>query len=104
MAGALSLPDVDGVPGPTAGDFAIYMYSNPTSVTQTGIPYSSIVTPNADYTPNFTNDSGHDIDVSSPTTGSFLTGGKLTMYFPTGVCFPHNETITFSSKFERAAN
>ena len=104
LAGALTLPDVDGVPGPTAGDFAIYMYSNPTSVTQTGIPYSSIVTPNADYTPNFTNDSGHDIDVSSPTTGSHLTGGKLTMHFPTGVCFPHNETITFSSTFERAAN
>ena len=104
MAGALTLPDVDGVPGPTAGDFAVYMYSNPTSTTQTGIPYSSIVTPNADGTPNFTNDSGHDIDVSSPTTGSHLTGGKLTMHFPTGVCFPHNETITFSSKFERAAN
>ena len=51
MAGALTLPDVDGVPGPTAGDFAIYMYSNPTSTTQTGIPYSSIVTPNADGTP-----------------------------------------------------
>ena len=104
MAGALTLPDVDGVPGPTAGDFAVYMYSNPTSTTQTGIPYSSIVTPNADGTPNFTNDSGHDIDVSSPTTGSHLTGGKLTMHFPTGVCFPHNETITFSSTFERAAN
>ena len=104
MAGALTLPDVDGVPGPTAGDFAIYMYSNPTSTTQTGIPYSSIVTPNADGTPNFTNDSDHDIDVDSPTTGSHLTGGKLTMHFPTGVCFPHNETITFSSKFERAAN
>ena len=104
LAGALTLPDVDGVAGPTAGDFAVYMYSNPTSVTQTGIPYSSIVTPNADGTPNFTDDSGHDIDVSSPTTGSHLTGGKLTMHFPTGVCFPHNETITFSSTFERAAN
>ena len=104
LAGALTLPDVDGVAGPTAGDFAVYMYSNPTSTTQTGIPYSSIVTPNADGTPNFTDDSGHDIDVSSPTTGSHLTGGKLTMHFPTGVCFPHNETITFSSTFERAAN
>jgi hypothetical protein len=101
VAGALTLPDVDGVPGPTAGDFAIYMYSNPTSTTQTGIPYSSIVTPNTDGTPNFTDDSGDEIDVSSPTTGSHLTGGKLTMHFPTGVCFPHNETITFESVFER---
>jgi len=101
LAGALTLPDVDGVPGPTAGDFAVYMYSNPTSTTQTGIPYSSIVTPNADGTPNFTNDSDHDIDVDSPTTGSHLTGGKLTFHFPTGTCFPHNETITFNSVFER---
>ena len=101
LAGALTLPDVDGVPGPTAGDFAIYMYSNPTSVTQFGLPYSSIVTPGATGAPVFANDSDHDLDVSSPTTGSHLTGGKLTFHFPTGTCFPHNETITFESVFER---
>ena len=101
LAGALTLPDVDGVPGPTAGDFAIYMYSNPTNVTQFGLPYSSIVTPGATGAPVFANDSDHDLDVSSPTTGSHLTGGKLTFHFPTGTCFPHNETITFDSVFER---
>ena len=101
LAGALTLPDVDGVPGPTAGDFAIYMYSNPTSVTQFGLPYSAIVTPGTTGAPVFANDSDHDLDVSSPTTGSHLTGGKLTFHFPTGTCFPHNETITFDSVFER---
>ena len=101
LAGALTLPDVDGVPGPTAGDFAIYMYSNPTNVTQFGLPYSAIVTPGATGAPVFANDSDHDLDVSSPTTGSHLTGGKLTFHFPTGTCFPHNETITFDSVFER---
>ena len=101
LAGALTLPDVDGVPGPTAGDFAIYMYSNPTNVTQFGLPYSAIVTPGTGGAPVFANDSDHDLDVSSPTTGSHLTGGKLTFHFPTGTCFPHNETITFESVFER---
>ena len=101
LAGALTLPDVDGVPGPTAGDFAIYMYSNPTNVTQFGLPYSAIVTPGTTGAPVFANDSDHDLDVSSPTTGSHLTGGKLTFHFPTGTCFPHNETITFDSVFER---
>ena len=101
LAGALTLPDVDGVPGPTAGDFAIYMYSNPTNVTQFGLPYSAIVTPGTGGAPVFANDSDHDLDVSSPTTGSHLTGGKLTFHFPTGTCFPHNETITFDSVFER---
>ena len=101
LAGALTLPDVDGVPGPTAGDFAIYMYSNPTNVTQFGLPYSAIGTPGTGGAPVFANDSDHDLDVSSPTTGSHLTGGKLTFHFPTGTCFPHNETITFESVFER---
>ena len=73
LAGALTLPDVDGVPGPTAGDFAIYMYSNPTNVTQFGLPYSAIVTPGTGGAPVFANDSDHDLDVSSPTTGSHLT-------------------------------
>jgi len=101
--GAITVADVDQDGAITSADLAYYMATNPTSTTQAlGLPYSLLVSA-ATGAVVFTNDSGHDLDLSGGAATAAL-GGKLTFHFPTGVCFPHNETITFSSKFERAAN
>ena len=101
--GAITVTDVDADGAITSADLAYYMATNPTSTTQAlGLPYSLLVSA-ATGAVVFTNDSGHDLDLSGGAATAAL-GGKLTFHFPTGVCFPHNETITFSSKFERAAN
>ena len=101
--GAITVADVDQDGAITAADLAYYMATNPTSTTQAlGLPYALLVSA-ATGAVVFTNDSGHDLDLSGGAATAAL-GGKLTYHFPTGVCFPHNETITFSSKFERAAN
>jgi len=101
--GAITVADVDQDGAITAADLAYYMATNPTSTTQAlGLPYALLVSA-ATGAVVFTNDSGHDLDLSGGAATAAL-GGKLTYHFPTGVCFPHNETITFSSTFERAAN
>ena len=101
--GAITVADVDQDGAITSADLAYYMATNPTSTTQAlGLPYSLLVSA-ATGAVVFTNDSGHDLDLSGGAATAAL-GGKLTFHFPTGVCFPHNETITFSSTFESAAN
>jgi len=101
--GGITVVDVDQDGDITSADLAYYMATNPTSTTQVlSLPYSLLVSA-ATGAVVFTNDSGHDLDLSGGAATAAL-GGKLTFHFPTGVCFPHNETITFSSKFERAAN
>ena len=101
--GGITVVDVDQDGAITSADLAYYMATHPTSTTQVlGLPYAALVSA-ATGAVVFTNDSDHDLDLSGGAATAAL-GGKLTYHFPTGVCFPHNETITFSSKFERAAN
>ena len=98
--GAITVADADGDGAITSVDLSFYMGLNPTSTTQVlGLPYSVLVSL-ATGLPVFTNDSGHDLDLSGGAATAAL-GGKLTFHFTTGTCFPHNETITFDATFER---
>jgi len=98
--GAITVADVDQDGAITSADLAYYMATNPTSTTQAlGLPYSLLVSA-ATGAVVFTNDSGHDLDLSGGAATAAL-GGKLTFHFTTGTCFPHNETITFEAVFER---
>ena len=98
--GGITVVDVDQDGDITSADLAYYMATNPTSTTQVlSLPYSLLVSA-ATGAVVFTNDSGHDLDLSGGAATAAL-GGKLTYHFPTGVCFPHNETITFEAVFER---
>ena len=99
------LTDLDGDNNITAADMIAYMHMDNLAVggqkTALGMPYSVLVNSTNPLQPVPNNDSDHDVDVSSPATGSLLTGGKMTYVFSTGTCFPHNETITFVADFER---
>ena len=76
------------------------MALNPTNTTQAlSLPYSLLVKVTTTGIV-VTNDSDHDLDLSGGAATAAL-GGKLTYHFPTGTCFPHNETITFEAVFER---
>ena len=98
--GAITVVDVDQDGAITSADLAYYMATHPTSTTQVlGLPYAALVSA-ATGAVVFTNDSDHDLDLSGGAATAAL-GGKLTYHFPTGTCFPHNETITFDSVFER---
>ena len=97
---AITVVDVDQDGAITSADLAYYMATHPTSTTQVlGLPYAALVSA-ATGAVVFTNDSDHDLDLSGGAATAAL-GGKLTYHFPTGTCFPHNETITFKSVFER---
>jgi len=98
--GAITVVDVDQDGAITSADLAYYMATHPTSTTQVlGLPYAALVSA-ATGAVVFTNDSDHDLDLSGGAATAAL-GGKLTYHFPTGTCFPHNETITFEAVFER---
>ena len=98
--GAITVVDVDQDGAITSADLAYYMATHPTSTTQVlGLPYAALVSA-ATGAVVFTNDSDHDLDLSGGAATAAL-GGKLTFHFPTGTCFPHNETITFEAVFER---
>jgi len=98
--GGITVTDVDQDGAITSADLAYYMATHPTSTTQVlGLPYAALVSA-ATGAVVFTNDSDHDLDLSGGAATAAL-GGKLTYHFPTGTCFPHNETITFDSVFER---
>jgi len=98
--GGITVVDVDQDGAITSADLAYYMATNPTSTTQVlGLPYAALVSA-ATGAVVFTNDSDHDLDLSGGAATAAL-GGKLTYHFPTGTCFPHNETITFEAVFER---
>jgi len=98
--GGITVVDVDQDGAITSADLAYYMATHPTSTTQVlGLPYAALVSA-ATGAVVFTNDSDHDLDLSGGAATAAL-GGKLTYHFPTGTCFPHNETITFDSVFER---
>ena len=98
--GGITIVDVDQDGAITSADLAYYMATNPTSTTQAlGLPYALLVSA-ATGAVVFTNDSDHDLDLSGGAATAAL-GGKLTYHFPTGTCFPHNETITFEAVFER---
>jgi len=98
--GGITVVDVDQDGAITSADLAYYMATHPTSTTQVlSLPYSLLVSA-ATGAVVFTNDSDHDLDLSGGAATAAL-GGKLTYHFPTGTCFPHNETITFDSVFER---
>ena len=98
--GGITVTDVDQDGAITSADLAYYMATHPTSTTQVlGLPYAALVSA-ATGAVVFTNDSDHDLDLSGGAATAAL-GGKLTYHFPTGTCFPHNETITFEAVFER---
>jgi len=98
--GGITVVDVDQDGAITSADLAYYMATHPTSTTQVlGLPYAALVSA-ATGAVVFTNDSDHDLDLSGGAATAAL-GGKLTYHFPTGTCFPHNETITFEAVFER---
>jgi len=99
-AGLITVADADADGAITQADFIAYMALNPTNTTQAlGLPYSLLVKVTATGIV-ITNDSDHDLDLSGGAATAAL-GGKLTFHFPTGTCFPHNETITFEAVFER---
>jgi hypothetical protein len=56
-AGAITITDADEDLEITDVDIAVYMMSNPTNTTQTGMPYSVIVSAGSDGMPVFANDS-----------------------------------------------
>ena len=74
--------------------------SNPTNTTQTGMPYSVIVTAGADGMPVITNDSDHDVDVSGGAT-TLGAGGKLTFNVISDCAAPVDVTIDFDATFTR---
>jgi len=99
-AGLITVADADADGAITQADFIAYMALNPTNTTQAlSLPYSLLVKVTATGIV-VTNDSDHDLDLSGGAATAAL-GGKLTFHFPTGTCFPHNETITFEAVFER---
>ena len=99
-AGLITVADADADGAITSADFIAYMALNPTTTTQAlGLPYSLLVKVTTTGIV-VTNDSDHDLDLSGGAATAAL-GGKLTFHFPTGTCFPHNETITFEAVFER---
>jgi len=98
--GAITIADADADGAITQADFIAYMALNPTINAQAlPLPYGVLVKLTATGIV-ITNDSDHDLDLSGGAATAAL-GGKLTYHFPTGTCFPHNETITFDSVFER---
>ena len=98
--GAITIADADADGAITQADFIAYMALNPTINAQAlPLPYGVLVKLTATGIV-ITNDSDHDLDLSGGLATAGL-GGKLTFHFPTGTCFPHNETITFDSVFER---
>ena len=99
-AGLITVADADADGAITQADFIAYMALNPTNTTQAlSLPYSLLVKVTTSGIV-VTNDSDHDLDLSGGAATAAL-GGKLTFHFPTGTCFPHNETITFEAVFER---
>jgi len=99
-AGLITVADADADGAITQADFIAYMALNPTNTTQAlSLPYSLLVKVTTTGIV-VTNDSDHDLDLSGGAATAAL-GGKLTFHFPTGTCFPHNETITFEAVFER---
>ena len=74
--------------------------SNPTNTTQTGMPYSVIVTAGADGMPVITNDSDHDVDVSGGAT-TLGAGGKLTFDVISDCAAPVDVTIDFDATFTK---
>ena len=87
----LSHVDADGAI--TSVDIAVYIMSNPTNTTQTGMPYSVIVSAGTDG-PVITNDSDHDVDVTGGAT-TLGAGGKLTFDVISDCAVPVDATIDF---------
>jgi len=98
-AGAITIADADQDGAITSADIAVYIMSNPTNTTQTGMPYSVIVSASTDG-PVITNDSDHDVDVTGGAT-TLGAGGKLTFDVISDCAVPVDATIDFDVTFTR---
>ena len=101
-AGAITISDADQDGAITSVDIAVYIMSNPTNTTQTGMPYSIIVSQGADGMPVITNDSDHDVDISGGAT-TLGSGGKLTFDFISDCAVPVDVTIDFNTTFTKCS-
>jgi hypothetical protein len=99
-AGAITISDADNNGAITSVDIAVYIMSNPTNTTQTGMPYSVIVSAGADGMPVITNDSDHDVDISGG-AATLGAGGKLTFDVISDCAAPVDVTIDFNTTFTK---
>ena len=98
----ITITDADADGAITSVDIAVYIMSNPTNTTQTGMPYSAIVSAGTDGMPVITNDSDHDIDVSGGST-TVAAGGKLTFDVISDCAAPVDVTIDFDATFTKCS-
>ena len=101
-AGAITIADADADGAITSVDIAVYLMSNPSNTTQTGMPYSAIVSAGTDGMPVITNDSDHDVDVSGGAT-TVAAGGKLTFDVISDCAAPVDVTIDFDATFTKCS-
>ena len=99
-AGAITIADADADGAITSVDIAVYMMSNPTNTTQTGMPYSVIVSQGTDGMPVFANDSAGDINVTAD-PATLGPGGKMTFNVISDCAAPVDVTIDFDVTFTR---
>ena len=99
-AGAITIADADADGAITSVDIAVYMMSNPTNTTQTGMPYSVIVSQGTDGMPVFANDSADDINVTAD-PATLGPGGKMTFNVISDCAAPVDVTIDFDATFTR---
>jgi len=99
-AGAIEIADADQDGAITSVDIAVYIMSNPTNTTQTGMPYSVIVSAGTDNMPVITNDSYDDVDVSGG-AATLGAGGKLTFNVISDCAVPVDVTIDFNTTFTK---
>ena len=98
-AQAITIPDADQDGAITSVDIAVYIMSNPTNTTQTGMPYSVIVSAGTNG-PVINNDSDHDVDISGGAT-TLAAGGKLTFDVISDCAVPVDVTIDYNLTFKR---
>lgn len=100
------LGDLDGSGTLDVTDMVLFMHADNLAggggATALGMPFALLVNSTNPAAPALVDDSAGDIDPSGG-AATMAAGGKLTYVIQQGTCFPVDETIDFTAKFERKA-